>query len=888
MAENVSYPSGVFSSGDDRSLFFNGVDYSIVPSQAFASLDSFVTVSFWQYGNPAFQPQDQSNLEGYDSLNRRVINIHLPWSNSNVYWDCGNSGSSSYDRLNAAATLGSFAGKWNYWTFTKNVATGRMRIYLNGSQWTTATGKIKRMYGITKFKFGSAANGSINYDGNMDEFAVWNAELDSNTIKAYMYKDLDASHPYNSNLLLYYQCNDNSFSTTTDASSNGNDGTLLGPPASPQVGGENLFRNLQSTTERPNIIFEQGVYNSHLDSTFTVDSVANEPFQIVQYNDFNNPTIPTDTLLVWATYYNQYQYDLAGNAIDSMLVNPDSMLYLVHTPYYNVFERIVRYEIGRYITPYGINLNLGTGFTWTFDVSDYATLLHDTVYLQAGNWQELLDVQFKMIRGIPPRDPIKVENVFVGNYGLNNFNTAVLPKTIYVDSAAANTRYKMRTTGHGQGGAENCAEFCIKHNYLLVDGIQRWDTIVWRNNCSLNPLYPQGGTWIYNRANWCPGSDVPTFDFELTPYATPGDSVTLDYKIQPTTSGGNYVVETQLVSYQAPNFTLDAGVWDIKAPSKADIYKRLNPICTRPTVTIRNGGTTTLTSLTITYGIEGGPQSVFNWTGSLPFMKTEDVTMPPFAWSSGNKFIVTVSNPNGGTDEYVNNNTMKGDFGVPPEYDADLIFHLRTDLHYDQYNGYHQGSYTVKDENGNIVFQRTNSSLLPNTTYRDTVHLASGCYEFRFTDDVAGITNPFDNDYNYGDGMTNWPDQTNNPIGQMMIKRMNNTNLKIFGMDFGRELFQHFTVGYYLTVPQQASEETIDLYPNPSEGIFNLDMAFAKLQDVSVLVTDMMGRKVYSENMKNVFAEILPLDLSREPNGIYFVVVQSKDKRLVRKLVKHN
>jgi hypothetical protein len=886
LADNTTFPSGVFSSGDDRSLFWNGADHAQIPSQAFAQLDSFVTVAFWCYGNPAFQPQDQSFIEGFDVNNRRVINIHLPWSNSNVYWDAGNSGTLNYDRLNIAAASSSFMGQWNHWAFTKNVATGRMKIYLNGTLLTQATGKTRRMFGITNFKLGSAWNGNIAYDGNIEEFAMWNAELDTATIRAYMYKDLDAGHPFNSNLLLYYHCNDQSFSTITDAGTGAFNGALAGPPSTRQIGGENLFRNFQSTTERPNIVFEQGVYVSHLDSVLVVDSVANDPFTIIQYNNTGNPTVPTDTIVVWAAYYNQYQYDSTGTAVDSMFVTPDSTFYLVHHPYYNVFEVINRYEIGRFITPYGNGLNLGTGFTWTYDVTDYASLLHDTVHLSAGNWQELLDVRFEMIRGIPPRDAYKVDNLWVGNPQLYNIENFLTPKTVFIDSAAVNTRYKMRTTGHWFGGPENCAEFCIKHNYLFVDGIQRWDTIVWKNDCSLNPLYPQGGTWIYNRANWCPGADVPTYDFELTPYVTPNDSATLDYNVQPYTGGGgpNYVIETQLISYTAPNFTLDAGVWDIKAPSKADVHKRMNPICTRPIVTIRNGGTTPLTSLTLTYGIENGPQSVYNWTGNLDFLKTADVTLPPFAWSSGNNFMVTLSNPNGGADQYANNNTMKSTYNIPPQYDSVLVFDLLTDLHYDQF-GFNQGSYTIKDENGNIVHQRNN--LSPSTLYKDTVHFAPGCYEFRFKDDVAGITDFYNTDYNFGDGMTTWPDQTN-VAGHMWIKRATTGAIvKSFGMDFGREMYQQFTIGFYVSVPEPQYENIIGLYPNPSTGMFYLDMTFPVAQDVTILITDVMGKKIYEASLKNVQTANEQIDLSRQPNGIYFAVVQSKDKRIVRKLIKH-
>ncbi|MBK6833827.1 MAG: hypothetical protein IPG89_05940 [Bacteroidetes bacterium] len=46
-----------------------------------------------------------------------------------------------------------------------------------------------------------------------------------------------------------------------------------------------------------------------------------------------------------------------------------------------------------------------------FDVSDYRTLLADSVHIAAGNWQELLDMQFFMIKGTPPRDVVDIQNL---------------------------------------------------------------------------------------------------------------------------------------------------------------------------------------------------------------------------------------------------------------------------------------------------------------------------------------------------------------------------------------------------------------------------------------------------------------------------------------------
>ncbi|MBK6833829.1 MAG: hypothetical protein IPG89_05950 [Bacteroidetes bacterium] len=37
---------------------------------------------------------------------------------------------------------------------------------------------------------------------------------------------------------------------------------------------------------------------------------------------------------------------------------------------------------------------------------------------------------------------------------------------------------------------------------------------------------------MYDRANWCPGAEVWTYDFELTPFTTAGTTVTLDHDVQ--------------------------------------------------------------------------------------------------------------------------------------------------------------------------------------------------------------------------------------------------------------------------------------------------------------------------------------------------------------------
>jgi hypothetical protein len=156
---NTGWNSGLFSADADNYLDFEGPDYVQVPADAFTELDSAVTIMFWQYGDPAVQPQADMIFEGYSADNQRVLNVHLPWDNGNIYWDAGNA--SGFDRIELAAQTAQYEGKWNHWAFTKNVATGSMKIYLNGVLFHSGTGMIRPMTGVTNFKIGSAAPGNL-------------------------------------------------------------------------------------------------------------------------------------------------------------------------------------------------------------------------------------------------------------------------------------------------------------------------------------------------------------------------------------------------------------------------------------------------------------------------------------------------------------------------------------------------------------------------------------------------------------------------------------------------------------------------------------------------------------------------------------------------------
>ena len=525
----ISFVSGLVNANNNRSIeAIPGGHIDVPLNPAIASLDSFITVAYWAFGDTALQPMNGTCFEAVDSANNRVINAHMPWGDANVYWDAGNSG---YDRINKAATVSEYEGKWNHWAFTKNVGTGEMKIYLNGTLWHSGTGKTKRMKGIKKFRIGQGNwNGSQSYAGRMDEFTVLNKTLSPIEITALMNKPVSPTDSNYMYLMMHLKCNDGNLISVADSAAGNHANSLLSGVKNDLIPSVEIENSFAKTKLRPQITLEQGVYTSYLDSVMVTDSVANAPMVILAFNDsIVNPSIPSDTLIAWPI---------------TDIASADSVIYLSHYTWYNKFPQVIRYELGRYITPYGIGLSLGNGWIWTFDVSDYVTLLHDSVHLSAGNWQELLDVQFLMIVGTPPRDVVGIRNLWNGNfdYGFasNPIENHLVPLSVEIPSNAANARWKSRVTGHGMDTPSNCSEFCPRSHYYKVNGVQQFSKLAWRDNCDLNPLYPQGGTWVYDRSNWCPGAEVWTYDFELTPYVTPGDTAILDHDLQPYTNTGSW------------------------------------------------------------------------------------------------------------------------------------------------------------------------------------------------------------------------------------------------------------------------------------------------------------------------------------------------------------
>jgi len=96
---------------------------------------------------------------------------------------------------------------------------------------------------------------------------------------------------------------------------------------------------------------------------------------------------------------------------------------------------------------------------------------------------------------------------------------------------------------------------------------------------------------------------------------------------------------------------------------------------------------------------------------------------------------------------------------------------------------------------------------------------------------------------------------------------------------------QQVTVVNCVGVDENAENIALDVYPNPSNGLFNVDINSALLDKADLKVVDALGKIVYEQKGLNIQGSHQnSIDLSSNPQGIYFVIVSGEDYRTVKKI----
>ncbi|WP_333807944.1 T9SS type A sorting domain-containing protein [Flavobacterium sp.] len=583
---------------------------------------------------------------------------------------------------------------------------------------------------------------------------------------------------------------------------------------------------------------------------------------------------------------------------------------------------------GNWVTPLVANNSgeLFSGFANLFKLSNGAWVQQNVDALGTGNL-ELIHVD-------PSNDDIMYVANGSGLYksvnrGINFTNVYNAPAnitSIEVHSSDSNIVYittsgtsgqVLRSTNGGttftnfSTGLPSIGKNCIVHQGRNTD----------------NPLYVGTSLGVYYRddsmTSWAP------FDTNLPNVSVTDLEINLeDAKLIAATYGRGVwqtdipvqvpAVDVKFVSIQNPGININCG---------ANVT---------PQVRVQNNGTSSISTITVNYTIDGTPYN-FNWNNSLAPSAFALIDLPTVTLTRGvhNLNVITTTsgdaysdNNTGGTQFYVND---AGTVGVVNPF-TNVTDALIT------YNEGTTGSQWVRGvRSGGTMASAGNTVYTTNLTgnYPDMTksYIVSQCYN------LSNVVNPtisfdmkFDLEVNwdvvYVEYSTNfganWTvlgvqgptwynsnrtqattgnDCYNCPGAQWTgtdttvktytypLNALNSETNIIFRIVFHSDEsanqlgvnIDNFVINGTLS-NQNFELQNIVLYPNPSKGIFNI--ALGTIQPTVIDVYDLTGKIVWSRKDFTISNSEVLLDLSSVAQGIYFVKISAENQSTVKRIIK--
>lgn len=549
------------------------------------------------------------------------------------------------------------------------------------------------------------------------------------------------------------------------------------------------------------------------------------------------------------------------------LGSPDS----INTAHWDYLDHIIlrrkggkntpelNYELSRMLTPYGSIYGKGWDWKWQVDVTDFAPLLRDSVeivYVHTGyedktvGWA--LSIDFEILSGPPVVTPLGMEPLWNKAYKYGDPNEKIednlLPITYESKNGTALNRVRIQHTGHGMDRPRGCSEFCSRWREISLDGTVVDKRDMWKK-CGDNPLYPQGGTWIYDRANWCPG-DLQQADV-IDLFTKPGKHQ-LALIMEPYTATDNIQalenISSFLFHYSAPNQKTDVAVEAIMVPSDEQRFFRLNPASSGPRISFRNLGSDPLRTLTIVYGTKGFPTKTFHWKGNLAFNQVADIILPGEIQEKDglNVFSVTLNQPNGKKDAWTGDNTMETTFTAPPTFPNEFVLQLLTN------KAPEDNSIYLINAQKDTVYQKIATQLAAETLYTDTIRLAEGNHSLVLIDTA-------------GNGLQFWA-QPQKGDGHLRLFDMKGNLIHAFESDCGSGEMFSFKATQGFEMDTTEGRHAFSLYPRSVIDKTELSVVSNKLNDMTVQIT-VDGVIWQKHDYKAVKNALFSYDLTHLPKG---------------------
>ncbi|WP_297511426.1 Omp28-related outer membrane protein [Flavobacterium sp.] len=274
-----------------------------------------------------------------------------------------------------------------------------------------------------------------------------------------------------------------------------------------------------------------------------------------------------------------------------------------------------------------------------------------------------------------------------------------------------------------------------------------------------------------------------------------------------------------------------------------------------PKIEIQNYGQNNLTTLPITYSINGGTPQIFNWSGNLAPLARQVVNLSSISYNLQASNTLNVSIPTDGNN--ANNSGVTSFAKASETATSDIVIKITLD----QYGS--ETSWELRNSAGTVVAS--------SPTYAD----AAAAGEYPQPD--VNLTVPNDcytfivND-SYGDGMYGAYG-----FGGYQVFSNGNVIPGIEGGNFGGSESKTFGVNNPLSSSEFESS-AIELYPNPTTGV----VYFKSNYNADVEILDLTGKVLIT--VKNI-SNNETINLNGLQAGVYLAKFMSEGREEIKKII---
>lgn len=282
-------------------------------------------------------------------------------------------------------------------------------------------------------------------------------------------------------------------------------------------------------------------------------------------------------------------------------------------------------------------------------------------------------------------------------------------------------------------------------------------------------------------------------------------------------------------------------------------------------VTISNRGTSSLTSVTLNYNIDGGANQKLEWKGSLEQYQSTNVTLQNT--NVNGNLTVSVALANGVLDVVETNNTASSNYFNLETANFNFttyVFNLQQDFWGSEI------TWNIKDSTGKIKYSGgpyedspEKATNLPALITQNWQLDKNQCYTFTINDSE-------------GDGICCLGGE-----GFYNIKSSDGDTIVGNGASYGTIENKYFTTN--IIEPNEFLNK-IHLHPNPSTNRLNIGVESNSDLPDSYIINNLLGQKMNQKIILN--NEDLVVDISNFSKGVYFITVTKENQLKTLQFIK--